>query len=471
MKLIKNYLYNLSYQVLLILLPIITTPYVTRIFSSNDLGTYAFYNSIATYFLLLAGLGVANYGTRLISQNRNHLQPIFWSIYHLQLLATFLSTLFYVIVIIGLPRMQHPVAFLFTISLISKGLDISWLFQGLEDFRRITIRNTLVKIFGVASIFLFVKSSDDLVKYVFFLVIFEALGQLSMWIPAKKYIGKWMWDWKQIQPHIKPIILLFVPQIAVTLYVSLDQTMLGVLAGNEDVGLYDQANKILKILLTVVTSLGTVMLPRISGLIADQKEEEVNRLYNLSFLVYNLVIFPMILGMLVINEDFISIFLGPDFQKVTMAIGIMIWRIFFIGWTNIMGIQILIPRGKNKEYMISTTVPAVFSMLLNLVLIPYLGFIGAAITSVLSESLVWFIQLYATREQLFQLSFYKSLWRILLASILMFAVLIGLKTIVHFSSLLNIMIYVSIGAVTYAGGLYILKAVNLKELRLEYLKK
>lgn len=471
MKLIKNYLYNLSYQVLLILLPIITTPYVTRIFSSNDLGTYAFYNSIATYFLLLAGLGVANYGTRLISQNRNRLSSTFWSIYQLQLIATSLSILFYAITIIGVPRMQHPVALLFTISLISKGLDISWFFQGLEDFRRITIRNTLVKILGVASIFLFVKSSEDLGKYVFFLVVFEALGQLSMWIPAKKYIGRWVWDWEQIKYHIKPVILLFVPQIAITLYISLDQTMLGILAGNEEVGLYDQANKILKILLTVVTSLGTVMLPRISGLITEKKEDEVNRLYNLSFLVYNLVIFPMILGMLIINEDFISIFLGPDFQEVTIAISIMIWRLFFIGWTNIMGIQILIPHGKNKEYMLSTTVPAVFSLLLNLGLIPYLGFIGAAIASVLSEFLVWLIQVYATREQLRQLSFYKSMWRILLASLLMFTVLLGLKMTVHFSAFLNIMIYVSVGAVVYLGGLYILKAVDLKELRLEYLKK
>ena len=213
------------------------------------------------------------------------------------------------------------------------------------------------------------------------------------------------------------------------------------------------------------------MLPRISGLITEKKEDEVNRLYNLSFLVYNLVIFPMILGMLIINEDFISIFLGPDFQEVTIAISIMIWRLFFIGWTNIMGIQILIPHGKNKEYMLSTTVPAVFSLLLNLVLIPYLGFIGAAITSVLSEFLVWLIQVYATREQLRQLSFYKSMWRILLASLLMFTVLLGLKMTVHFSAFLNIMIYVSVGAVVYLGGLYILKAVDLKELRLEYLKK
>lgn len=471
MKLIKNYLYNLSYQVLLIILPIITTPYVTRIFSSEDLGTYAFYNSIAIYFLLLAGLGVANYGTRMVSQNKEQLSSTFWSIYQLQFLASLVSVVFYITVVIGIPRMQHPVALLFTISLLSKGLDISWLFQGLEDFRRITIRNTLVKILGVIAIFLFVKSSNDLLKYVFFLVGFEALGQLSMWIPAKKYIKKWTWDWSLTKEHIKPIILLFVPQIAITLYVSLDQTMLGLLASTKDVGLYDQANKILKILLTVVTSLGTVMLPRVSGLLAENKKIEVNRLYDLSFLVYNVVIFPMIFGMLVINQDFISIFLGPDFQEVRFAITIMVWRIFFIGWTNIMGIQILIPHGKNKEFMMSTTLPALFSLLLNLLLIPYLGFLGAAITSVVSEFLVWLIQFYATREQLQELTIFKPLLKIIAAALLMFVSLTGMKQFLHFSALMNIVIYILVGGLVYTGSLYVLRVVNIRELRAEFWKR
>lgn len=471
MKLIKNYLYNLSYQILVILLPIITTPYVTRIFSSDDLGTYAFYNSIVTYFLLVAGLGVANYGTRMISQERGQSSTTFWSIYHLQLLATVISVIFYAVAILVFPQMQHPVALLFTISIVSRGLDISWLFQGLEDFRRITIRNTLVKIFGVLSIFLFVKTSQDLLKYVFFLIAFEALGQLSMWLPARRYIGKWQWDWQKIQHHFKPIILLFIPQIAITLYVSLDQTMLGLLAGTEDVGLYDQANKILKILLTVVTSLGTVMLPRISGLVATNDESAINRLYELSFLVYNSVIFPMIFGMLIINQDFISIFLGPDFQEVQFAIAIMIWRLFFIGWTNIMGLQILIPHGKNKEYMISTTVPAVVSVLLNLMLIPYLGFIGAAITSVFSEALVWMIQLYATREQLQNLKIHQPLVKIFLASLVMFLGLLGLKQLIDFSAFVNIVIYLISGAILYSGMFYLLKVVDVKEIRSEFLKK
>ncbi|MBZ4264216.1 oligosaccharide flippase family protein, partial [Streptococcus pneumoniae] len=190
MKVLKNYAYNLSYQLLLIILPVITTPYITRVFSSDDLGTYGYFNSIVTYFILLATLGVANYGTKEISGHRKEIRRNFWGIYTLQLGATILSGTLYAILCLSLPSMQDSVAYILGFSLLSKGLDISWLFQGLEDFRKIIVRNITVKLVGVISIFLFVKSAKDLYLYVFLLTIFELLGQLSMWVPAREFIGK-----------------------------------------------------------------------------------------------------------------------------------------------------------------------------------------------------------------------------------------------------------------------------------------
>lgn len=171
MKVLKNYAYNLSYQLLVIVLPIITTPYVTRIFSSKDLGTYGYFNSIVTYFILLATLGVANYGTKEISGHRKDIRKNFWGIYTLQLIATILSLVLYTSLCLFFPGMQNMVAYILGLSLISKGMDISWLFQGLEDFRRITARNTTVKVLGVISIFLFVKTPGDLYLYVFLLTL------------------------------------------------------------------------------------------------------------------------------------------------------------------------------------------------------------------------------------------------------------------------------------------------------------
>ena len=465
MKVLRNYAYNLSYQLLVIILPIITTPYVTRVFSSNDLGTYGYFNSIVTYFILLATLGVANYGTKEISSHRNDIRKNFWGIYTLQFGATCLSILLYIILCFAFSFMQNPVAYILGLSLLSKGMDISWLFQGLEDFRKITVRNITVKLVGVVSIFLFVKSPGDLYLYVSLLTVFELLGQLSMWFPAREFIGKPHLDLYYAKQHLKPVILLFLPQIAISLYVTLDRTMLGALASTTDVGIYDQALKLVNILLTLVTSLGSVMLPRVSNLLSKGNNEAVNRMHQISFLIYNLVIFPIIAGMLIINNDFVKFFLGNDFQEARYAIAIMIFRMFFIGWTNIMGIQILIPHNKNKEFLTSTTVPAIVSVGLNLLLLPKFGYIGAAIVSVLTEVFVWAIQLYFTRKYLKDVPIYKSTVKIFLASILMYFALSFLKTLLTFIPIINVVVYTIFGAILYSLLILLFKVVSLKEIK------
>ena len=465
MKVLKNYAYNLSYQLLVIVLPIITTPYVTRIFSSKDLGTYGYFNSIVTYFILLATLGVANYGTKEISGHRKDIRKNFWGIYTLQLIATILSLVLYTSLCLFFPGMQNMVAYILELSLISKGMDISWLFQGLEDFRRITARNTTVKVLGVISIFLFVKTPGDLYLYVFLLTFFELLGQLSMWLPARPYIGEPQFYLSYAKKHLKPVILLFLPQVATSLYVTLDRTMLGALSSTNDVGIYDQALKIINILLTLVTSLGSVMLPRVSGLLSNGDHKAVNKMHEFSFLIYNLVIFPIIAGLLIVNKDFVSFFLGKDFQEAYLAIAIMVFRMFFIGWTNIMGIQILIPHNKHREFMLSTTIPAVVSVGLNLLLIPPFGFVGASIVSVLTEALVWFIQLYFSLPYLKEVPILESLAKIVCASTMMYGLLLSAKPFLHFSPTLNVLVYAVLGSLIYLLAILVLKVVDVKELK------
>ena len=465
MKVLKNYAYNLSYQLLVIILPIITTPYVTRVFSSDDLGIYGYFNSIVTYFILLATLGVANYGTKEISGNRKEIKKNFWGIYTLQFGAALLSILLYILLCMGISTMQNPVAYILGLSLFSKGLDISWLFQGLEDFRKITARNITVKLVGVSAIFLFIKSASDLYLYVFLLTAFELLGQLSMWVPAREFIGKPHFDLGYAKHHLKPIILLFLPQIAISLYVTLDRTMLGALASTRDVGIYDQALKLVNILLTLVTSLGSVMLPRVSSLLSKGDHKAVNKMHELAFLIYNLVIFPIIAGILIVNDDFVQFFLGKDFQDARYAISIMIFRMFFIGWTNIMGIQILIPHNKNKEFMVSTTVPAILSVGLNLLFLPKLGYVGAAIVSVLTESLVWGIQLFFTRVYLKEVPIIGSMAKIILASAIMYGILLGSKTFIHFSPTINVLAFAVLGGIIYLFTILSMKVIDVKELK------
>ena len=465
MRVLKNYLYNLSYQLLVIVLPVITTPYITRVFSSNDLGSYGYYNSIVTYFILLATLGVANYGTKEISGHRKNVQKTFWGIYSLQVLATCLALVLHIATCLLIPSMNNLIAYILGFSLLSRGLDISWLFQGMEDFKKITVRNTAVKLLGVASVFIFVKKPSDLYLYIILLVVYDLLGQLSMWLPAREHIGRPHLDIVYAKRHIKPVILLFLPQIAISLYITLDRTMLGALSSTTDVGIYDQALKLLNILLTIVTSLGSVMLPRVSNLLSLGNQKAVNKLHEMSFLVYNLVIFPMIAGILIVNKDFVNFFLGKDFQEARHAIAIMVFRMFFIGWTNIMGIQILIPHNKNREFMLSTTIPAFFSVGLNILLIPSLGYVGASIVSVATEGLVWLIQLYFTRSYLKEIKILPSMLKILAASLVMYGILYIIQPLLHFPSVVNVLISALLGVLIYAGLVLMLRVLDFQELK------
>lgn len=471
MKLLKNFSYNLSYQLLVIILPIITTPYVTRVFTSSELGRYGYFNSIVTYFLLFATLGINTYATKEISSHHKERSTIFWEIYSIQWIASVTSLVLYIVTCITIPGMNNPISYILALSLISKALDISWLFQGVEDFKKITIRNMTVRLVGVISIFLFVKKSSDLYLYIFLLVFYELLGQLSMWIPAREWIHKPNITFLGIKKHFVPITTLFLPQIAISLYATMDRTLLGAFASNRDVGIYEQALKLITILLTLVTSLGSVMLPRVSQLLAERKHDVVSRLYELSFLLYHLIIFPTIFGILFIKEDFVQFFLGYEFQDAKYAIMIMIWRMFFIGWTNIMGIQIMIPNNMNRQFMISTTFPAFVSIICNLILVPYFGYIGAAIVSVLTEAIVWGIQLYYTRTYLRKVPILGSMFKIILAAVMMYGFLYLLKPVLTFAPALNVIVSAIIGGIIYLIIILSFRVIDLKEFRQHFVKK
>ena len=465
MKVIKNYLYNLSYQILTIILPIITVPYVTRIFTSEDLGNYGFYNSIVSYFSLFAMLGIGIYGTKQIAAARD-VSSTFWNIYAIQLIASILALFVYVMTLLSISKMSGIVPIILGIVLLTKMIDISWLFTGKEDFKKITLRNTMVKVAGVISIFTFIKSSEDLYLYTFLIVIFDFLGQFVMWIPAKKFIKRPSFDTKIIKKNLHPIVLLFLPQVAISLYVVLDRTLLGLLGSYSDVGIHEQGQKLTSILLTVVSSLGAVMLPRVANLLSERKEKEAQNMVKFSFILYNLIIFPMIFGLIAINEVFVKLFLGQNFQDVKYVLYIIVFNIMFIGWTNILGYQVLVVRNKNKEFMLSTTIPAFVSVAVNIAVIPFFGYIGASITSVVVETLVFAIQWYYSRNIINKnLLFNKDLAKIICSSLVMFGVVMTCKMILGLDGIIGLIIYLAVGGISYLGMLFLLRTVNIKEMK------
>ena len=465
MKVIKNYLYNLSYQILTIILPIITVPYVTRIFTSEALGNYVFYNSIVSYFSLFAMLGIGVYGTKQIAA-ASDVSSTFWNIYAIQLIASILAMAVYIIAIFSIPQMGGIIPLIVGITLFAKMIDISWLFSGKEDFKKITIRNTVVRIIGVISFFTFVKSSDDLYLYVFLIVIFDFLGQFVMWVPAKKFIKRPSFNAKVIKKNLYPIVLLFLPQVAISLYVVLDRTLLGLLGSYSDVGIYEQGQKLISILLKAVSSLGVVMLPRVANLLSERRDKEAQNMVKFSFILYNLIIFPMIFGLIAVNEVFVKLFLGQNFQDVKYVLYVIVFNIMFVGWTNILGYQVLVVRNKNKEFMLSTTIPAFVSVAVNIAVIPFFGYIGASITSVVVEVLVFAIQWYYSRNIINKkLLFNKDLAKIILSSLVMFGAVMLCKMTLGLDGIIGLTIYLAVGGISYLGMIFLLKTVNIREMK------
>lgn len=465
MKVIKNYLYNLSYQILTIILPIITVPYVTRIFTSEALGNYIFYNSIVSYFSLFAMLGIGVYGTKQIAA-ASDVSSTFWNIYAIQFIASILAIAVYLIVAFSIPQMSGVIPLIVGITLFANMMDISWLFSGKEDFKKITIRNIVVRLIGVISIFTFVKSSDDLYLYVFLIVIFDFLGQFVMWVPAKKFIKRPSFNAKVIKKNLHPIVLLFLPQVAISLYVVLDRTLLGLLGSYSDVGIYEQGQKLISILLKVVSSLGVVMLPRVANLLSERRDKEAQNMVKFSFILYNLIIFPMIFGLIAVNEVFVKLFLGQNFQDVKYVLYVIVFNIMFVGWTNILGYQVLVVRNKNKEFMLSTTIPAFVSVAVNIAVIPFFGYIGASITSVVVEILVFTIQWYYSRNIINKnLLFNKDLVKIILSSLVMFGAVMLCKMTLGFDGIVGLVIYLAVGGISYLGMIFLLRTVNIKEMK------
>ena len=465
MKVIKNYLYNLSYQILTIILPIITVPYVTRIFTSEALGNYVFYNSIVSYFSLFAMLGIGVYGTKQIAA-ASDVSSTFWNIYVIQLIASILAMAVYIIAIFSIPQMGGIIPLIVGITLFAKMIDISWLFSGKEDFKKITIRNVVIRIIGVISIFTFVKSSDDLYLYVFLIVIFDFLGQFVMWVPAKKFIKRPSFNAKIMKKNLHPIVLLFLPQVAISLYVVLDRTLLGLLGSYSDVGIYEQGQKLISILLKVVSSLGVVMLPRVANLLSERRDKEAQNMVKFSFILYNLIIFPMMFGLIAVNEVFVKLFLGQNFQDVKYVLYVIVFNIMFVGWTNILGYQVLVVRNKNKEFMLSTTIPAFVSVAVNIAIIPFFGYIGASITSVVVEILVFAIQWYYSRNIINKnLLFNKDLAKIICSSLVMFGAVMLCKMTLGLDGIIGLIIYLAVGGISYLGMIFLLKTVNIREMK------
>lgn len=456
-----NYIYNLMYDILALIVPLITTPYISRVLTPESIGIYSYTYSIIMYFTAFVVLGTKSFAIKRIAraQNKEEASIVFWNVFILRVLSG-ISALAVYYAYVFLKAENKTIAIIQSFYIIAVIFDISWFFQGVENFKTIIFRNLIVKIISLAVIFTFVKDNGDLLIYVFSLSGLTLLGNLTLWGYLPKYLTKVKVSVLCPFEGIKEIMILFVPTLALQIYSAIDKTMLGAITSQmAENGYYEQSGKIISAALTAITSLSIVGLPRISALFAEKEYRKVSECMQSSYRFVFFLSLPMMLGICAVSDILVPWFLGSSYSSCIMLLCVLSALFVIIGLSNITGFQYLVATDRQSVYSFSIVVGTAANILLNWLLISKLLSLGAAIASVISEAIVLIIQLsyiiIIKKEFSFREFFGKS-YRYLIGSILMFICIHCLKQYLPVG-FAGICISVVIGIIIYIISLIIMK--------------
>lgn len=452
---VKNYLYNVLYQVFLVIVPLVLTPYVARVLGPDGSGQYSFAASVMTYFAIFAAWGFRYYAQRQVAVfqgDKENQSVVFWELFIVKIFTSVATLLIYfVLYFCGVFSEKYELLMLIlSIDILSIAVDISYFFQGLEEFGAIVLRNILVKLSSIALVLLLVKKPSDLWIYAVIMVGATFISNIILWVQMPKYLVKVKISRLNPLKHLKPSFVLFVPTIAISIYTSLDKTMIGLITKvDSENGNYEYAEKIVKVVMTLITSLGTVMIPRNSKKIADGDIEGVKNNISLSMRFAFLLGIPLTFGMIAVADNMVPWFLGTGYDKAALLIKVLSPLILIIGLSNVLGVQLFIPMKEDKKFTLSITIGAAINFALNLVLIYFFDSIGAAASTVIAEAVITFIMLYLARNNINFKQAFSPLWKYILSGTAMFIPCVYLGQYLA-PSIINSMIIAIVGVIIYA---------------------
>lgn len=452
-KLSVNFLYNLSYKMLLILAPLVTTPYLARTLGAGAIGEYSYVSTLVNMFLLVGGLGSGLYAQRGVAQRRDNLEEksLFCKeVFLIRLIGISVSLGFFLITAIF---SQNSILYLIcSIEIVAYIFDISWLYQGEEDFGKVLLRNFILKLVTIILIYILIKSPKDIYKYALLRASSLVISNLSIWPFVKQHVLLKLPNNINLKKHIAPILKLFIPQISTQLYSNSDKIILKwVKNDNVENGYYDQTYKVIEMGLIFVQALSATVLPRLSYLYASGKKQEYKELLFQYFRVVIMFSFPMAMGLYLIAGEFAEYFFGDGYEKVGLLLKIYSPYLAIAIFSGAICQQYLVVTGKEKRYMKMTMFGAIFNIIVNLYLIPVHASIGAVISTILSECMLMVMAMRAvSKDGIMRPSEFLILSKCyVIASIIMAIVLMYLNdTLPHnvfflvFKILLAILIYV-----------------------------
>jgi len=449
----KNIVFNFFITLINVGFPIISFSYVSRILGPEIYGSVVFASSLAFYFALIACLGLPVYGAREIAKYRDNLEDIskvFSELFIINLFSSIVLFILYWLLFLFVDKMKADIILfsIFSLQIFFNIFNVDWLFYGVENYGIITIRNFVFKILSLLILFCFVHEKSDYYWFAISSIVSSAGVNIVNIITSRKYIKI---SFKKIMPlrHTKPLLAVFITVISTSIYNYLDNVMLGFLSSNTYVGYYGAGMRIIRTIMFCIVSIGYVILPRYSLFIEKGKDIEFKNLAQKAIDVIYMFSLPFIFGLYILSPQVIKLLAGNLFYESYIVIRITVPLFLVTGLSNFIGLQILFPKGKEWILVLGTSCAAMINIVFNLLLIPLLNHIGAAISILITESTVLLI-LYLLGKKDLPVSIYnKKIAIYILASAVMGFIVLFSDKLLRVNLVLDLIVCTIIGAIVY----------------------
>lgn len=442
---------------------LVTTPYITRVLGAENLGKVDYVNSIIQYFILFTALGIPNYGIREIAKTRDNVFDRTKTVIELGIILIITTIIGYTILffllnnIDGFKELKTLILIMSTWILFNN-IGFEWFYQGIENQVYITIRFIIIRLIVLILMFLFVKNSKDYIIYGIILVLMNSGSNVLNLINIRKYLSFKNITLKKLdlKKHIKPVLIIFAASLSVSIYLQLDVVMLGNV-NEKIVAYYTVPNKLIRLVLVVITALGTVLVPRITNCLKNNDMENYKKYVNYSLKYILMLSIPSVVGIFLLADNIILIMAGEKFIESILTMRILVFILFIVGIAYFLGFQLLYPHGLEKYYTYSVTIAAVINFIFNYIMIPKYYQNGAAIGTIIAELTGVMLMLYFTRNYLKEIEFYnlKNL-KYFISSIIMGLIILFIKSL-KLGNILTIIISIFLGTVIYFIVLFLLK--------------
>ena len=460
----KNIIISTLYQILSVITPLITAPYIYRVIGPSGIGAYSYTSSIQLYFSLFAALGTAEYGMREIARVRMDIKKRSRLFFEIELVSVLTSVGMLILwfIFIEFQKQYRVMYLILTLNLFNTMLDISWFYDGLEQFQYTVTKNAIVKIVGVLLILLLVKSAKDTDLYVLIMTGSTLLGTMTMWLTLKKFIVPTKIQLKNLKKHFHETAIYFIPTIATSIYTSMDKTLIGLIThSNDENAYYDQATKVINLIKSVTfMAVNSVLGARISFLFAQKKYSEIKQHIHMSIDYIMFIGVGVCFGLIVISNTFVPVFFGSGWGKVVLILQLFSPQVVIIGISNCLGWQYYTPAGLRKQSASYIIIGAIVNLILNLCLIPLFASAGATIASNIAELTISILYLINSNGYLKAKYVINILWKKMIAGGVMCLVMYDLSMI-NVTQIYSLFIQFIGGSAIYIFILWVLKDSSL----------